>query len=1206
MKQSKRLLCVLLALVLMLSALTVGASAYKTSYERPAGYDSILDPYFSNDQAASALLDYLDDEVFAGMDVHEEILGISIDIYSLDSLFDSINNITTSTLYGVASILNLGDIEDMNWEIPEDGNFRRRSTSLSDLEFFGKFLQFAQQNADPLYKLIGNDLDLGIIGNFVDLGEMIPMLDDLHGFLTYTVYNLLIDPDMAEENYDKANSNLDDIIQDFLNNRCIKFICDMLADEETGENPVADFLGLPTNPDGTLAEQMGILGLCPSLKAEDISITETSIYAFCRNIFSALIDDVVVPFAGTLIVDLLEIPLDDPTAEEMSYVDMVINLFVTYETVGLPETATPEEIMVAFLTQQGCPNPEAPNNLDKINVGIEYILKEGITQYLYLQDDGMGGKYLTIAPDVMNQLAGLLKGVLPMLPSLLDDFKVLSEEEIAALDTMNDEQVFAFAIQMVLEAFVDGIYFPHNCNSIKELATYTLIDLCADYIPEVDFEAEIEEGRLDPNSMQCLDVAAALLRYFIVEQLGYIPGNTVESYQALIDNPMPSFTQLLNGVFDQLLGKYAVLFNLYPHGDADKVPSNTNSPWYKLYRTVGQVVPLTNIFYGVEDSPLGMENLFIDSIIGNILDFDINGLLSIIGARPDSELNKPLSKALIDLVARVVNGLFRLTPEEESNLTDNAQQKALIIPYAYNTLDEFLIEANTTSTDASYPQRYNSNAAVSGCGLQNTVKMLLNYITNITGPGTLAGESLDLLATLIGIIDLDVFDYIKIHYEDNATAGTTYTIEELKELYNELKLPNNDGLKYYDESYGYFTDVDYAPWAFKKYEDVLESVEGIINAYDAHEADPNANAAPARSDITYAYYSLYYTYDDIVKYYPTTANDYQLEKFYNKVVDAGYTNVNEDGTQKYTSRSWDLFDKAMTFATKVMDEYATYEAQGILGDYRQSKINMARRQLRDAVGALKINTGDADYSEIEAQLARITYLANPMLFTDKSVQEVLDSYKKALEFNSEIKYDIDSQIIVDGVANALRDAIDGLQAIPVIEFYMPDVNHVDHENKFLYGMPEDYYNAEEAEMWGNDFWSYFMVYYGSPTGGDYMTIEPTANGNGTGAKINIATTQPDGSLDIDTQYTVVIFGDVNGDTFIDGEDAVVMRAYAASMLRTGTSTKHIQYAGDLNYDGSIGTSDAKLVENAGLKKTTVDQLPTVYTEKTTTFLDLLS
>ncbi len=1188
MKQSKRLLCVLLALLMMLSAFTVGASAYKTSYENPEGYDTILTPYFTNDQASSALLDFLDD-ILSEVNLREEYVGVAIEIYSLDSIFDTLQGVRDSAIWPIAGIA--GDIADLDLSIPRDTSIRRRSSTMSDLEFFAQFLKFVSDNSGVLYKLIGNDLDLGIIGNFVDIGESAPMLNDLRGYVNYTLYNLLIDPSLPEESFDKANTTLDSIIQDFLNNRFLKMVCDLLADAETGENAVADFLGLPTNADGTLAEEMGLLDLCPSLKAEDISITQTSIYDFCKNIFTALIDDVVVPFAGSLIVDLLEIPLDDPTASEMSYVDMVINLFVTYETVGLPETATAEEIMTEFLRQQGCPNPEAPNNLDKINVGIEYVLKEGITQYLYLQDDNMGGRYLTIAPDLMNQLADLLKGVLPMLPSLLDDFKVLSDEDVAALENMNDQQVFAFAIQMVLEAFVDGIYFPHKCNSIKELATYTLVDLCADYIPEVDFQGMIDRGELIPDSLQCLDVAAALIRYMVVEQLGYIPETVTDTYQEILNNPTPTFDELVNAIFDQLLGKYAVLFNLYPN-DSFKTDENMSSPWYKLYRTVGQVIPLTNVFYGVEDSPLGMENLFMDSIIGNVLDFDINGLLSIIGSRPDSELNKPLSKALIDLIARVLNGVFHLNPMDLSNLDSNSEQLDLIIPYAYSTLDDLLVESH-------------SSGAISGCGLQRTARMLLYHITNISGPGTLLGESLDLLATLIGAIDLDVFEYVKVHYEDDVAPGTSYTIEELKSLYNELKLPDNDGLKYYDDAYGYFTSVDYKPWAYNRFDDVLGSVEGVINAYDAYEADPNVNTAPTRADITYAYYSLYYTYYEIVKYYPVTANDFQLEKLYSKVINDGYTNVNEDGTQKYTTRTWDAFEKAMNFATKVMDEYEVYEAQGLLGDYRQSKINMARRQLRDAIQGLKFNIGDADYSELEAQIARIGDLSDPNLFTDKSVQDVIDAYKKAVEFNAELKYDIDSQMVVDGVMTSLRDAIDNLQAIPVIDFFDPSLNAVDHANKYLYGLPENFYSAEEAEMWGDDFYFYFTVYFGTPTAGDTMTIESTDCGNGTGSKVNIGTLQDDGSVKVETQYTTIIFGDINGDSFIDGQDAVLMRAYAASMLRTGASTKYILVAGDLNYDGIIGTSDAKMVENAGLKKETVDQLPSIYTEKTDTFVDLV-
>ncbi|MBQ8574641.1 MAG: hypothetical protein IJ447_01155 [Clostridia bacterium] len=1208
MKQSKRLLCVLLALLMMLSALTVGASAYKHNYERPYGYDSILTPYFSNDQASSALLDFLDDEVFAPMNVNEELLGIEIKIYSLDSLFDSVDNITSSTLYGVATVLNLGDIESMNWDIPQDSGYRRRSTTLSDGEFFAKFLQFVQVNADPLYKLIGNDLDLGVIGNFVNLSELIPMLDDLHGYLTYTVYNLLIDPDMLEENYDKANSNLDQIINDFLANRCIKFIGDMLADAETGENALADFLGLETNEDGTLKETMGLVQLCPSLTADEVDITKASIYDFCKNIFTALIDDIVIPFAGELIIDLLEIPLDDPTAEEMSYVDMAINLFVTYETVGLTEDATAEEIMTAFLTQEGCPNPEAPNNLDKINTGVRYILKEGITSYIYLQDDGNGGKYLTVAPNLMDQLADLLKGVLPMLPTFLSDFPVLSAEDTAYLETATEEQVFAFAMQMILEAFVDGVYFPSRCNSIKELATYTLVNVAAGIIPSVDFEAKIESGELVPDSMQCLDVAAAVLRYYIVGEMGYRPGDTVESYEALINNLTPTFDELLNAVFDQLLGQYAVLFNLYPN-DSYKTEANMKSPWYKLYMTVGQVIPLTNIFYGVEDSQYGMENLFVDSIIGSILNFDINGLLRIIGSRPDSELNKPLSQALVNLIARVLNGLMRLPTEKDSEayLNDNSYQLNLVVPYAYTTLDELLIEVNTTNTSAAYPQRYNSNAALNGTGLQRTAYMLLHLITNLTGEGTLFGESVDLVATLLGIIDLDQFEYMKVDYEDNHPAGEAFTIKQLKDLYEELKIPDNEGIKYYEEDYSYFRMVDWAPWAYLNFKEIVGHAESIINAYDASEADPDNNVAPARSDITYAYYALYHTYWDMLRYYPTTANNYQLNKVYQKAIAGNYSNVDADGNQVYTTRTWDAYEKAFNFATQVMEEYAVYEANGTLGDYKQSKINMARAQLRDAMQGLKPNIGDADYSELIAQINRLGDLANPMLFTDDSVNAVVENYIKAVDFNNELPYDIDSQIVVDGVADALRDAIDNLEAIAVIEFYDPSMHIINHEYKFLYGFEEDFYNEEDAMMWGDDFYFYFTMDYGSPTAGDSMTLIPTENGNGTGSKINIVSDPDgDGEYDIDTQYTMILFGDVNGDSFIDGQDAVVMRAYAASMLRTGTSTRHIKYAADLDFSGTIGAADAKIAENAGLKKATVDQRPAELANEELTFFDLVN
>ena len=77
MKQSKRLLCVLIAMVMLLSCFTVGVSAYKTSYTT-CEYSSVKKPVFTKEQAGSALLDYLDDGVFAGLDVNFDLSGFCL------------------------------------------------------------------------------------------------------------------------------------------------------------------------------------------------------------------------------------------------------------------------------------------------------------------------------------------------------------------------------------------------------------------------------------------------------------------------------------------------------------------------------------------------------------------------------------------------------------------------------------------------------------------------------------------------------------------------------------------------------------------------------------------------------------------------------------------------------------------------------------------------------------------------------------------------------------------------------------------------------------------------------------------------------------------------------------------------------------------------------------------------------------------------
>ncbi|MGN0549617.1 MAG: dockerin type I repeat-containing protein [Acutalibacteraceae bacterium] len=1189
MKQSKRLLCVLIAMVMMLSCFTVGVSAYKTSYTT-CEYSSVKKPVFTKEQAGSALLDYLDDEVFAGLDVNFDlsILSLHIHIYSLDSLFDSVKDIVNHTLY---KTFNFGDIEKMNFSVPKNSDIRRTSKNMTDLQVFGYFLQFLQQNASPLYKLADNSLDLGIIDNFFNMREKVPMLNDLHGYINEMVYKALFDPDGVGFEVGGYYDNLDNMLNEFINNRLIKFVGDMLAKSD-GTNAFADFLGLATNEDGTLKDYIALVDLLPSLKTSIgnyVDITSVGTYDLIESIFDALIDDIVVKFAGELILDALKIDPEDTTADT-SYINIAIGLFVTNESMGLPEDAAQEEMIAKFLESQGVENPTAPKPIDKINVTLKYILKEGLTQYIYFQDDGNGGKYLTLEPTFVSKLADYVKTLLPIIGSVWKDAPELSNEELDALDTMNDEQTFAFLLKFLLEALVDGVEFSENCNSIRELATFTLLDVLKDLYPDVEFEdlmaPKDENGnyigsQYNPSTDWCLDLAAALIDYYLVGEFGM---ETVNS-----DPTQITFDAELNAAFDFFLTKYAKLFNLGSY-------ANSTDIWAKAYYSINQVIPLTNICYGVENSKDGLREIVMDKLINPILNFDINTVLSLIGRRASTptltaSLDKPLTQIVTNLLARVINGVFQLPHYETAGTTDNAAQLALIIPYSYTKLDQITTNINTDGVN-------------NGTGLKNTVKMLLSYLTNITGAGSLCDTSLDLIAELIGVIDVDTYDYVTVDYNTNHPTGETYSISELRTIYDELALTGNEGLQYYDDNYEYFHMVDFAPWAYLAFKSTLSKAGGLLSQYDA--AKEGNGEFPTRSDITFYCYSLR-VYKDLLLGNQTYKSTYQLNKVLAPLGTVQYTdNLNPDGTKKYTDRTWNAYWNAYQFAVKVMNEYQQHVNAGTVMDYRQSKINTARRQLSKTYNALKDYIGLADYTQLDGQIDRVANLFPPSRYTSESVQDVVDAYKDARSLDRD--YDQDSQKLVDNFYKRLYNAIEKLVSIPSIEFYNYGDNtynqNIDERYNYAIGFDETFWTElDQSDFGGLDgFQDYFSIYYGYSGDGD-IRLSPTKHGAGTGSKLQIVE-DPFGEAILKNEYTLVMFGDVNGDGKIDGQDAVVLKAYASLMLDPELTAAYITYAGDLNFDGNIGNSDVKSVENAGVGREKINQAPSECIGKYVSFVDL--
>ncbi len=114
----------------------------------------------------------------------------------------------------------------------------------------------------------------------------------------------------------------------------------------------------------------------------------------------------------------------------------------------------------------------------------------------------------------------------------------------------------------------------------------------------------------------------------------------------------------------------------------------------------------------------------------------------------------------------------------------------------------------------------------------------------------------------------------------------------------------------------------------------------------------------------------------------------------------------------------------------------------------------------------------------------------------------------------------------------------------------------------------------------------FEQNYVTVSGGSFEYEYPTEKQvMGTGTKVKV--------YDIEQQlvdtYTVVIFGDVDGDSWYDGTDAYFVRLVASGMVSANLLTDAQRMACDANHDGAIDAADVALIEQAGLLLAQVDQ-----------------
>ena len=1192
MKQSKRMLAVLLSIIMICSTFTIGASAARTTYADPAGYDEVLDPYVSEDQAACMLLDYLDDNVWGKINIywHKTIIeSITIDIHDTDSLLGTLNYLNHSTaLKLIKTIASLGDIEKLNLgagDITDSkGNQCRRGNSTStDFEVLFAVLSFLENNAYYISKFVYNGFDFGWLESLgaIDPAEDLAMLNDIHGTITSTVYDLIYGEgaSTAEGTAYTNTLPLDDIIENFIQSDLVKLVVNLGASGD--KNKIAEFLGLEKElVGGKIQRKIPLSEVFPSLTAGKLgvlSFKNDSVYDFFTKIFKAVIQDVVVPKAGSLLADALG-------ADGAAYIDIVLPILGI--EIDFPENAD-TKTKVDML-------------LDDLFVGKDKNM------FFTFKQVNATDKYLTLAPGFWAKLTGIIRTVLPMLPPLLGDDCPNFDKTDAEIQAMTEQQFITYVIQACLEKFVDGVDFAEDCVSLKDLASRTLIEVCAGLMPSYDFEAMFESGQRTYDSDDCLDLLAYVLRYYLNGETT-IQDNTPDSQMGLV--------AMLNTAADWGLAKVGALFGY----DPTKYTSAPYEVWTKAYDTVFQWLPI-NMFYGLEDGPNGVRDLIMNRILGGVLEFVIddnsetptglNALLSIFGRHSKSEFNKKIPEFIIDLLGRIINPLFGLPTERDFGKTSH-QAIDMIIPYSYTSLDQLITVKRN----------------VDELSLTNTAyRLLLNLPYTHHDRTSLLYQAMPLVMMLMGLWSYETYPFIP----DEAPADFgIYSGNMLVDLYNANALSNNENLSYDDDNYIYFHMVDFQPFLYLDYRRALNNLGDLAANYTASLTNSDVEA-PSRTEMTNAAYKYLMTKNMLEEGYnynktgapysnygETTADNYQLMKAYNKVMAKNHTQANDgvEGAEKtYTERTWSAYQKALAFAQKVIGEYNAAansdDPATALRDMRQSRINMARKMLLKADKELKSWIPLADYSMLDNNIEVVSYNTSLRRYSPEAIQKAIDEYLEAIGVDRDL--DQDSQPFIDRVANALDASVQDLDQNLVDSLYLMNDGagqYIDENNSYLYGLEEGFANQNELDMYG-DFDGYFASFYGwaeSVSGDPYMLgIDSTKTGNGTGAVIkmyNMEDTEMTNPLG--ANYTVILFGDVDGDAYADARDAILLRAYSSLKLTKAQLGAPAVYAADVDQSGYIDMTDARNLEKSGLKKVLIDQAPESLTSRTFGILDRL-
>ncbi len=300
------------------------------------------------------------------------------------------------------------------------------------------------------------------------------------------------------------------------------------------------------------------------------------------------------------------------------------------------------------------------------------------------------------------------------------------------------------------------------------------------------------------------------------------------------------------------------------------------------------------------------------------------------------------------------------------------------------------------------------------------------------------------------------------------------------------------------------------------------------------------------------------------------------------------TGVKDDGTyyytKVYTQSSYEAFRKAYDFAKNLdLAEQGLIQSQGLT----QSVVTQAFQNLLAMFNVLIEYTGDADRTQLLEYLAIAESMINNPNRDDLELGYTLDSitnlesvYNTVLPVSTDESIDCEGQQIVDAAAADLLTAINNIvynsvpKIAPIIEGVITQVTSAPGAARtqgHIFGLKEgEGITIDLIEVIG------MRIDEGV---GNKVTVEDSGKGTGTGAYFRGTV----GNLE-KFRFYAVLYGDLNGDTRIDGTDRTAVDLYIIQGVNNNAEPDQggmgaIRYeAADVDRSGSVDAADSALIE----------------------------